>query len=58
MSNEQNTALKSLPQQTGVPDPECKSEEGFRQDADEWKATFDSITGLVSLQDNLSLIHI
>jgi PAS domain S-box-containing protein len=52
MSNEQNTALKSLPQQTGVPDPECKSEEGFRQDADEWKATFDSITDLVSLQDS------
>jgi PAS domain S-box-containing protein len=52
MSNEQNTALKSPSQRTGAPAPVCKSEEGFRQDADEWKTTFDSITDLVSLHDS------
>jgi PAS domain S-box-containing protein len=52
MSNEQNTVLKSPSQRTGVTAPVCKSEERFRQDADEWKATFDSITDLVSLHDS------
>lgn len=52
MSNEQNTALKAPSQPTGAPAPVCKSEERFRQDADEWKATFDSITDFVSLQDS------
>jgi len=59
MSNEQDTALKSPSQRTGAPAPVRKSEEKFGQAADEWKATFDSITDMVSLHDkNFRLLKV